>query len=62
LEHILQVLITGYGTAAGMDFWTIKNSWGTEWGQKGYMRIGRNDENRCGIASAASYPIVILQN
>lgn len=53
------VLIVGYGTdkRTGKDFWVIKNSWGEEWGEKGYFRLLRNDGDHCGIASDASVPI-----
>ena len=33
-------------------------SWGTGWGDRGYMYLRRNDDNRCGIASYASYPVI----
>uniref|UniRef100_A0A3Q4G0L0 Cathepsin 12 n=1 Tax=Neolamprologus brichardi TaxID=32507 RepID=A0A3Q4G0L0_NEOBR len=52
------VLLVGYGSQEGQDYWIIKNSWGTGWGEGGYMRIVRNGQNACGLASYALYPIL----
>uniref|UniRef100_A0A667XER2 Uncharacterized protein n=1 Tax=Myripristis murdjan TaxID=586833 RepID=A0A667XER2_9TELE len=49
------ILIVGYGTDQGEDFWLVKNSWGTGWGEAGYLRLARNN-NLCGIAESAVYP------
>lgn len=53
------VVLVGYGTDLnGNDYWLIKNSWGTSFGENGYMKIARNRENLCGVASEISYPII----
>lgn len=57
LDH--GVLVAGYGEEDGKKFWLVKNSWSVNWGEDGYVKIGRSDSANtpgiCGIAMDASF-------
>merc|ERR1712087_598010 len=58
LDH--GVLAVGYGVEDGTKYWKVKNSWGSSWGDSGYLKIerGAGGSGECGILMSASYPVV----
>jgi len=57
LDHA--TLVVGYGkdTKSGMNYWIMKNSWGSSWGEKGFMRLVQNGNGagQCGIQNDATF-------
>ncbi len=60
LDHAVEIV--GYGTENGIDYWKVRNSWSSTWGEQGYVRIQKssstNDIGVCGIAAQPSYIVV----
>merc|ERR1712192_125576 len=51
------ILVVGYNKTAPEPYWIVKNSWGKNWGQDGYIHM-KMGENNCGLASRPVYPIL----
>lgn len=50
------VLVIGYGqTRNGTKYWILKQSWGTDWGDKGYAYWNRDTDNMCGICQRGAF-------
>ena len=47
INHAVQLV--GYGTEAGKDYWIVRNSWGSSWGEGGFIRLLRESEAKCGM-------------
>jgi C1A family cysteine protease len=51
------MLVVGYGTdTTGVPYWKVKNSWGTGWGEGGYIRLCRSKTDECGVSDDGTYP------
>ena len=48
----------GYGKAGGMNFWRVRNSWGTQWGEMGYIRFTRDIPNHCRVSQYTVMPLM----
>jgi C1A family cysteine protease len=67
LDH--GVLLVGYGTMNGLDYYIMKNSWGSSsWGDQGYMYMGKgvdpsgksynSGKGQCGVLMQGVYPVL----
>jgi len=59
LDH--GVLATGYGVEGANEYYNVKNSWGTSWGEKGYIKLVKGTNlnkgaGQCGMLIEPSYP------
>ncbi|XP_007899284.2 procathepsin L [Callorhinchus milii] len=52
------MLVVGYASRANKNYWIVKNSYGTTWGDEGYIYMAKDKRNNCAIANNATYPVV----
>lgn len=58
LNTALLIIGIGVDDSSGEQFYIAQNTWGTKWGEDGYIRLSRK-ENFCGMALCSSYPKIL---
>eukprot|EP00727_Mastigamoeba_balamuthi_P012978 m51a1_g8302 putative xylem cysteine proteinase 1-like (469) ;mRNA; f:43175-44846 len=56
-----EIVIVGYGDSNGAPYWIARNSWSSEWGEGGYIRLARSDASGsgiCGLQNWAIFPLI----
>lgn len=60
LDHGILIVGYGYDILHDMEYWLVKNSWGPNWGENGYIRIQRNTDTKSGICGISTQPTIPL--
>jgi cathepsin L len=61
IDHAVQLVGYGYDYDVGMDYWIVRNSWGTTWGEAGYIRLARFPQGEpCGNMTYPGYPNTLV--
>jgi cathepsin X len=57
IDHIIEVVGWGMDEATKTDYWILRNSWGTFWGESGWARVGPIGTNQLSIESACNWGV-----
>ena len=51
INHAIQIVGYGYDSGLRENYWTVRNSWGSAWGEAGYIRLARPAVEPCGYVN-----------
>ncbi|EAN31019.1 Papain family cysteine protease family protein [Theileria parva strain Muguga] len=59
-NHVVVLVGEGFDEKTGLRYWVLKNSWGPDWGENGFLRLARPKgmDNKCGVLSVGLTPVL----
>jgi len=59
INHIVSLVGWGKNTTSGEEYWVLRNSWGTEWGESGFMRITTDSKYNLALNTECAWAVPI---
>lgn len=57
IDHCVQLVGYDHDATSGLDYWLLRNSWGTGWGESGFIKLARNQDT-CAVAELVTSAVL----